>query len=214
MPTVLGNDNFPWSLATLYVVMLCCNRRCRCRRLVLVLVLVLVMALVLVLVAPSLSYPPPPPPPPPPAAKDPDAKRHAVVQMAVIALNKAGGDLEHIGESSTLQDALLAALKRARLLRQEAPPRHHERQLGCDRPSERQHVELRLPARHQVASLTLAKKHAPPHKAAGTTFLIEPLRPIPPGACAGAHGTNTRTAPWPPNLPTTSLAFGGAARRS
>ena len=128
--------------------------------------------------------------------------------MAETALNKAGGDLEHIGESSTLQDALLAALKRARLLRQEAPPRHHERPLGCDRPSERQHVELRLPARHQVASLTLAKKRAPPHKVAGTTFLIEPLRPIPPGACAGAHGTNTRTAPWPPNLPTTSLAFG------
>ena len=142
------------------------------------------------------------------AAKNPDAKWHAVVQMAVTALNKAGGDLEHIGESSTLQDALLEALKRARLLRQEAPPRHHERPLGCDRPSERQHVELRLPARHQVASLTLAKKRAPPHKAAGTTFLIEPLRPIPPGACAGAHGTNTRTAPWPPNLPTTSLAFG------
>ena len=142
------------------------------------------------------------------AAKNPDAKWHAVVQLAVTALDEAGGDLEHIGESSTLQDALLAALKRARLLRQEAPPRHHERPLGCDRPSERQHVELRLPARHQVASLTLAKKRAPPHKAAGTTFLIEPLRPIPPGACAGAHGTNTRTAPWPPNLPTTSLAFG------
>ena len=142
------------------------------------------------------------------AAKNPDAKWHAVVQLAVTALDEAGGDLEHIGESSMLQDALLAALKRARLLRQEAPPRHHERPLGCDRPSERQHVELRLPARHQVASLTLAKKRAPPHKVAGTTFLIEPLRPIPPGACAGAHGTNTRTAPWPPNLPTTSLAFG------
>ena len=55
LATVLGNDNFPWSLATLYVVMLCCNRRCRCRRLVLVLVLVLALALVLVLVAPSLS---------------------------------------------------------------------------------------------------------------------------------------------------------------
>ena len=49
------------------------------------------------------------------AAKNPDAKWHAVVQMAVTALNKAGGDLEHIGESSMLQDALLAALKRARL---------------------------------------------------------------------------------------------------
>ena len=116
------------------------------------------------------------------AAKNPDAKWHAVVQLAVTALDEAGGDLEHIGESSTLQDALLAALKRARLLRQEAPPRHHERPLGCDRPSERQHVELRLPARHQVASLTLAKKRAPPHKVAGTTLLIEPLRPIPPGA--------------------------------
>jgi hypothetical protein len=60
------------------------------------------------------------------AAKNPDAKWHAVVQLAVTASNEAGGDLEHIGESSTLQDALLAALKRARLLRQEAPPRHRQ----------------------------------------------------------------------------------------
>ena len=68
---------------------------------------------------------------------------------------------------------------------QEAARRHHERPLGRDRPSERQHVELRLPAHHQLqmpSSLTPAKKRAWLRKVAGTTLLIEPLRPITPGA--------------------------------
>ena len=46
-------------------------------------------------------------------------------------------------------------------------------------------MELRLPARHQLqmpSSLTPAKKRAWLRKVAGTTLLIEPLRPITPGA--------------------------------
>jgi len=120
------------------------------------------------------------------AAKNPDAKWHAVVQLAVTALDEAGGDLEHIGESSTLQDATLAALKRARL------PAY--KKLHADIMNDRSAAidllnastwsfasppvtKLQMPS-----SLTPAKKRARLRKVAGTTLLIEPLRPIPPGA--------------------------------
>jgi hypothetical protein len=144
------------------------------------------------------------------ATKNSDAKWHAVTQLAVTALDEA---VEHTDEGSTLWNALLSALKRARLPAcvREAPRRHHERPLSCDQPSERQHVELR---RHQAADALITHageeartiSHGRRHD-----LLIEPLRQA---LCVRGHGTRVRTSPWPSNPPTTSLALDGAARMS
>jgi hypothetical protein len=106
--------------------------------------------------------------------------------MAVTALNKAGGDLEHIGESSTLQDALLAALKRARLpaYKKLLADIMNDRSVAIDllNASTWSFASPPVTKLQMPSSLTLAKKRARLRKVAGTTLLIEPLRPIPPGA--------------------------------
>jgi hypothetical protein len=104
----------------------------------------------------------------------------------VTALDEAGGDLEHIGESSTLQDATLAALKRARL---PAYKKLHadimnDRAVAIDllNASTWSFAYPPVTKLQMPSSLTPAKKRARLHKIAGTTLLIEPLHPIPPGA--------------------------------
>ena len=152
------------------------------------------------------------------AAKNPDAKWHAVVQLAVTALDEAGGDLEHIGESSVLQDALLAALKRARL------PAY--KKLLADIMNDRSvAIDLLNASTWSFASPPVTNcrcLHHSRRRRSAHGFARSPARPcsssrcvrLRQALCAREHGTGTRTAAWLPNPPTTSLAFGGAARRS
>ena len=117
-----------------------------------------------------------------------DAKWVATVQLAITALDEAEGDLSRIGTSKTLQDALLAALKRAHLpafktLHAQAVA---DRRVAMDLLNASTWSFAYAPVTKLVMpkGLTRAQKRACFLNLEGVKLLVQPMRAIPKSAAS------------------------------